>query len=398
MEYNKDEARRAMEIAEKKFVAQELAAAKKFAQKAQQLYPALEGLPQIMAVLEVYMAAENKVNGQTDWYGILQVELVAEEVLIKKQYRKLALMLHPDKNKCAGAEGAFKLVAEAFSVLSDKLKRSDYDRKRTFQQASIQRPSYQAPSAKNPNNNNGFCKYRPPPPPPPAAAAAPRPSHNPGGGTFWTACPFCKMQYEYPRIYVNHNLLCPNCQHPFMAFENNLFHRNGVNSSAQGGAAAGAFAGMPPRGVPYPNVGVNSSFTSNAGPRVSNPATATAPAPSASREGREKAKNDRPTSKRGQSKNQNSATDGQGQGKAKANSNTEKKKRRKKVRQESESDEDIHADAVSLSEDDYNNDDDDEVEEEVEMMEAGSKPAKGNAKRSEDGSSSKKEEEQRSEG
>jgi curved DNA-binding protein CbpA len=30
--------------------------------------------------------------------------------MIKKQYRKFALQLHPDKNKFSGAEAAFKLI------------------------------------------------------------------------------------------------------------------------------------------------------------------------------------------------------------------------------------------------------------------------------------------------
>lgn len=61
-----------------------------------------------------------------DWYGILQTGLY-EEAIIKKQYRKLPLLLHPDKNKFAGAQTTFKLIGEANSVLADKAKRSLYD-------------------------------------------------------------------------------------------------------------------------------------------------------------------------------------------------------------------------------------------------------------------------------
>lgn len=62
-----------------------------------------------------------------NYYAILGLEKSASEDEIKKAYRKLALRLHPDKCKEAGAEEAFKRVNEAFSVLSDKDKRQVFD-------------------------------------------------------------------------------------------------------------------------------------------------------------------------------------------------------------------------------------------------------------------------------
>jgi DnaJ family protein B protein 12 len=58
----------------------------------------------------------------------LGVERSATEAQIKKAYRKLALKLHPDKNKAPTAEPAFKKVSEAFACLSDKEKRAKYNR------------------------------------------------------------------------------------------------------------------------------------------------------------------------------------------------------------------------------------------------------------------------------
>lgn len=62
-----------------------------------------------------------------DYYSILGISKNASEDEIKKAYRKLALKYHPDKNKSPEAEEKFKLIAEAYEVLSDKKKRDIYD-------------------------------------------------------------------------------------------------------------------------------------------------------------------------------------------------------------------------------------------------------------------------------
>ncbi|SCU99635.1 LAME_0G04456g1_1 [Lachancea meyersii CBS 8951] len=66
---------------------------------------------------------------QTTYYSILGLTTDASEVEIKKAYRKIAIAVHPDKNKSSGAADAFKLVSHAQSVLADKQKRQDYNRK-----------------------------------------------------------------------------------------------------------------------------------------------------------------------------------------------------------------------------------------------------------------------------
>lgn len=63
-----------------------------------------------------------------DYYEILGVSRNADEGEIKKAYRSLARKFHPDVNKDPGAEDKFKEINEAYSVLSDAQKKSQYDR------------------------------------------------------------------------------------------------------------------------------------------------------------------------------------------------------------------------------------------------------------------------------
>ncbi len=63
-----------------------------------------------------------------DYYAALGLARGASEEDIKKAYRKLALQYHPDRNKGdKKAEEKFKELSEAYAVLSDKEKRSQYD-------------------------------------------------------------------------------------------------------------------------------------------------------------------------------------------------------------------------------------------------------------------------------
>lgn len=61
-----------------------------------------------------------------DYYNILGVAKNASDEEIKKAYRKLAHEHHPDKP--GGNEAKFKEINEAYQVLSDKIKRAQYDR------------------------------------------------------------------------------------------------------------------------------------------------------------------------------------------------------------------------------------------------------------------------------
>lgn len=68
---------------------------------------------------------------EKDLYLILGVKKSDEAAAVKKQYRKLARELHPDKTKGdKKLEEKFKSVSEAYEVLSDEKKRAEYDEMR----------------------------------------------------------------------------------------------------------------------------------------------------------------------------------------------------------------------------------------------------------------------------
>ncbi|XP_068669554.1 uncharacterized protein [Aristolochia californica] len=125
----------------------------------------------------------------------------------------MALILHPDKNKTVGAEGAFKYVSEAWSILSDTSKRSSYDQRRNLSSAKTPRKKPAKRTAngshnpsKSSNSNNALKRY-----------------------TFWTTCCSCKVQFEYLRIYLNNRLTCQNCRTTFIAVETGRVPANCAN-------------------------------------------------------------------------------------------------------------------------------------------------------------------------
>lgn len=218
MECNKEEAIRAKEIAERKMQSKDFVGARKIALKAQQLFPELDNISQMLTVCNVHCSSVVKVGGsESDWYGILQVEQTADEASIKKQYRKLALLLHPDKNKFAGAEAAFKLIGEANRVLTDQAKRSLYDMKRavnTRTTGTRQAPPHMNKNSharKQPNVQNNFTNDG-------APQFSGTNQQQTQTLTFWTACPFCGIRYQYYQSVMNRALRCQNCQKPFIAY------------------------------------------------------------------------------------------------------------------------------------------------------------------------------------
>lgn len=90
-----------------------------------------------------------------DYYQTLGVSRSANDKEIKLAFRKLAKKHHPDANRDdPSAEGRFKEINEAYEVLSDKDKRSMYDRFGTVN-------PQQAPWGDNPAGGGGQYTYTP---------------------------------------------------------------------------------------------------------------------------------------------------------------------------------------------------------------------------------------------
>jgi DnaJ-class molecular chaperone len=65
-----------------------------------------------------------------DYYRILEVRPDASPEVIEKAYKALALKYHPDKHPAERSKWATKkmlLIKEAYQVLSDPIKRRQYD-------------------------------------------------------------------------------------------------------------------------------------------------------------------------------------------------------------------------------------------------------------------------------
>ncbi|OVA02852.1 DnaJ domain [Macleaya cordata] len=182
------EALRLKTLAEEKYKHSNLKSALKYAKKAQSLYPDLDGISDMVTTFSILIAASkpSSENSPPDWYKILQVEPFTHINSIKKQYKKLALILHPDKNTCIASEEAFKHVGEAFRVLSDKIRRKDYDLKLRI-----------ALQSQATTSNNAVSMV----------------------DTFWTACSFCRLSHQFEKRYVGHRLICPSCKKSFLAVE-----------------------------------------------------------------------------------------------------------------------------------------------------------------------------------
>ncbi|CAA7034822.1 unnamed protein product [Microthlaspi erraticum] len=140
---------------------------------------------------------------------------------VATQYRRLALLLNPSVNRLPFADQAFKLVSDAWHVLSDPSRKSLYDRElqlsqlgqssfqpqiQTQQQHFHSKPTKRTNLAQEPPSARGATGY------PPQSQAG-----TSTATSFWTACPYCFVLFEYPKAYEECVLRCQDCRRAFQA-------------------------------------------------------------------------------------------------------------------------------------------------------------------------------------
>lgn len=83
-----------------------------------------------------------------DYYKILELKPGAPVADIKKSFRRLALLYHPDKNFGSKVyEAKFKEIKEAYEILSDIRQRQEYNSRRREQSQTEKKDTYRQPDA-----------------------------------------------------------------------------------------------------------------------------------------------------------------------------------------------------------------------------------------------------------
>lgn len=95
-----------------------------------------------------------------DYYKVLGVEENASQDDIKKAYRKLSLLHHPDKNPGnTEAEAKFKNINEAYQVIGDEDERKKYEMGKRNPFGNIGGNSHMPPNAHHVNPNDLFKMF-----------------------------------------------------------------------------------------------------------------------------------------------------------------------------------------------------------------------------------------------
>ncbi|EOY30212.1 Uncharacterized protein TCM_037494 [Theobroma cacao] len=114
-----------LDAAEENFRSQNLEGAIKQAKMAR------DYIDQVLIAYRVHLASQEKTNDVPDYYAVLGVrDCNADKDAIKKAFKQRVLKVHTDENSSAAADGAFKLVSEAWEVLSEPSSRQAYDKRR----------------------------------------------------------------------------------------------------------------------------------------------------------------------------------------------------------------------------------------------------------------------------
>lgn len=98
---------------------------------------------------------------EENYYDVLGVDKTCQLKDIKKAYRKLALLYHPDRvppEKKEESTVKFRQVSEAYEILSDESKRAEYDRSLRFGGTGSGGSSYEG--HRRYQNHDGFQMHQ----------------------------------------------------------------------------------------------------------------------------------------------------------------------------------------------------------------------------------------------
>ncbi|KAG9141337.1 hypothetical protein Leryth_001798 [Lithospermum erythrorhizon] len=267
-----DESLRWLAISEKLLSSRDLMGSKSFATRAREANPQVISPYQILAIVDTLMASEKRINNNLDWYSILQIQPTHDTEAIATQYRRLAVLLNPQKNQLPFADQAFRLVVEAFTVLSNNARKRVYDAEigwinvnglfgQSQSSSRLEQPQgFQFQMNNGGNNVDGSS----------VMLGFSGEMQNVGGvggrdvsgactgsvvidegrvedvgeenggdervlgedgelggnetlkeveGSFWTACPYCYHMFEYGKVYLDCTLRCQKCRKAFHGVE-----------------------------------------------------------------------------------------------------------------------------------------------------------------------------------
>ncbi|PKA45669.1 Chaperone protein dnaJ 49 [Apostasia shenzhenica] len=118
MDSNQKEAKKALRSADAKFKKGDIQGAVLMTLKAKRFFPNLHGLE---GYLTAYLIHQDWRGRFTDWYALLGVSRSVSLDAIRKRFKELRSLTHPDKNASSAAEGAFKLVYSAWEAIQKEV-------------------------------------------------------------------------------------------------------------------------------------------------------------------------------------------------------------------------------------------------------------------------------------